>query len=484
METQRQLLEELDCLEAAAAQRFRRNPDLGKLAGVPTDAVLELNRKRPHRESLLQQHELRFFGERYEKGRARALENLKPLLGSIKDQKDPKLTFNAVLRAVSDLETKYRAKPTLSASPLFLEYAMYLSAPEQDIVAGPPKKVKRKHFLSLGTVHLALRLAEAFNESEVYGKVLDLSVFYEMYKTVFPLQITYGEYLTTFSHFPDKLTSAEYARYLEALVQYLTRMHEQCYPLKQLPEKEMAEEDGTPNSQGEVFCKACDKVFAKQTVYAAHLTGKKHLKNVKAGGAKTAKPAIQELENRVKQLVDAMSELVQATVADHERRSTLSDREKMLESLALDGEQSEYTAEDSNSEADEEEDNDMLYHKDLPIGTDGTPIPLWLYKLQGLHRTYNCEICGNLKYKGRQQFTKHFGQAKHVRGLTCLGVGEDETHLFDSIHRISEAKELWAKIQRNKRKEEEELDNVEIEDEEGNVMSHKDYVELKKQGLI
>lgn len=487
MESQRQLLEELDCLEAATAQRFRRNPELGKLAQVPTDPVLENKRKRPHKESLLQQHELRYFGTQYEKTRSRALENLNPtLLDQIEAQRDPKLTFDAVFRAVTDVESKYRAQPSMSATPLLLELSMYLSAPTEDTKPGPPKKVKRKHFLSRGTTHLAAHLEEVFSEQEVYGKVLDLTVFYDMFKTLFPRQLTYAEYLTTFNQFTDKLTSAEYARYLEALLLYLIRMHENCYPLQPLLQwEEKAEPDGKPNEHGEVFCKPCEKLFARETVYTAHLTGKKHKKNVKDGGAKATKTGAHDLEHRIQQITGTMYKLVKATIADYERRSSLSDREKMLESLAMDGEESEFTAEETSSEVeDKDDDDDEFYSKDLPIGTDGTPIPLWLYKLQGLHRTYNCEICGNVKYKGRQQFTKHFGQVKHIHGLTCLGIGENETYLFDSIHTIAEAQALWSKIKRAKRNEEEELDNVEIEDDDGNVMSHKDYVELKKQGLI
>lgn len=501
-------MEELDCLEAAAAQRFGRNPDLGRLAQIhPTDPILDRKRKRPHKESLLQQHELRYFGTQYEKTRARVLENVnEALILQIKAQTDPGLKFEAVFLAVKDVEARFKAQPNQSAQSLISGLSMYLSAPPEDTRQGSVRKFKRKHFLSRETAHLATQLGEAFNELEVYGKFLDLTVFYDMYKTLFPDQITYGKYLTVFSEFVHKLTSADYVRYLESLLLYLIRMHECCYPLKPLPvweeKRESEVEDGKPNSKGEVFCRACDKLFAKETVYKAHLSGKKHKKNAEKNGEVTEKDAenteknggenekdlkglgVHDLESRIQQMARELESLVQATVADYERRSTLSDREKMLEHLAVDGEESEYTAEETASEAEEEEDDDDFYSKDLPIGTDGAPIPLWLYKLQGLHRSYNCEICGNIKYKGRQQFTKHFGLAKHVYGLMCLGIGEEETSLFDGIHTIAEAQELWAKIKKTKRNEEEELENVEIEDDDGNVMSHKDFVELKKQGLI
>ena len=111
-------------------------------------------------------------------------------------------------------------------------------------------------------------------------------------------------------------------------------------------------------------------------------------------------------------------------------------------------------------------------------------IPYWLYKLQGLDIEYPCEVCGNLIYKGRRQFDKHFTEQRHIFGLKRLGV--DPSPSFKGVTSIDDVKQLWAHLRSSSKasnaagpKFEEE-----IEDEEGNVMSKKVYEELKKQGLI
>ena len=496
-ETQRQTLEEIDILEVETAQRFRRNPELGRAAQIrQTDSVLELRRKRPHKETLLQQHELKYFSNQYERDCSRANKNFESpeLLLQIESLRDPNLKFESINKALTELESRFKSVPIQSATPLRLAFLMYLSAPEDGVkTVGSKKKFKRRYFLSSATSYLAEEVGESFGDLEMYGKVLGLQAYYEIYRSLFPSKLTYAEYLRSFSKFPNSNNSTDYLRYLESLLTYLKKMHVQCFPLKALPELGKARskateiEDGERNEQGEIFCKACDKYFAKESVYKGHLDGKKHKKNSlkQTTTLKVNLVTAQDLERDIEEMTKAMGPLLDATISDYERRAAFSDREKMLETLAVEGEESEFTAEDSTSEASEDnDDDDEFYSKDMPIGTDGTPIPLWLYKLQGLHRTYKCEICGNTSYKGRQQFTKHFTQSKHIRGLMCLGIGEMETPLFNSISSIAEAQALWKQIKKEKSAEEEDLDNVEIEDSEGNVMSHKDYVELKKQGLL
>lgn len=57
--------------------------------------------------------------------------------------------------------------------------------------------------------------------------------------------------------------------------------------------------------------------------------------------------------------------------------------------------------------------------------------------------------------------------------------------LFKSIIHIEEAIELWNRIKREKRIKAGEAENaIEVEDDQGNVMSEKDYLDLKKQGLL
>ena len=61
------------------------------------------------------------------------------------------------------------------------------------------------------------------------------------------------------------------------------------------------------------------------------------------------------------------------------------------------------------SESEPEDDEEKIPNPlNLPLGWDGKPIPLWLFKQYGLGIKYPCEICGNYVYMGRQAFEQHF----------------------------------------------------------------------------
>lgn len=498
LETQRQLLEELDTLGVAVAQRFCKNPALVAASGIPeTDKVLESKRKRPHKETLLQQHELRYFGNQYRENCARSTKifEQKDLAKEIASFKDAELKFAKFSSRLEELTQKHAAYGAKSAEAVLEMYSMYLSAPEDARkVSNGKNKVKRRHVLSTAAAHFTSELEIMFNELELYGKLLDLTVFYDMYKVLTQSKDSYVQYLHLFDRFTYGTLSPDYTRYLESLLAYLKKFYQHTHPLGDLdsllnmeaPKSEGGPEeteDGKANEKGEVFCKACNKTFAKESVYKGHLDGKKHKKNAQTGTPPSAL-ANASLESKIKKLTEALAPIREATTSDHERRSALSERERILENLAVLGNESEFTGE-SSSDGGSSDDEDGDYLKGLPLGTDGTPIPLWLYKLQGLHRSYLCEICGNASYKGRQQFAKHFNLAKHVHGLSCLGVPEEDMGLFNNVPTIQDAVDLWKSIKRNKKHVEDDAENaVEVEDDDGNVMSHKDYVELKKQGLL
>lgn len=78
------------------------------------------------------------------------------------------------------------------------------------------------------------------------------------------------------------------------------------------------------------------------------------------------------------------------------------------------------------------------------MGPDGNPLPVWLYKLRGLHKHYGCEICGNATYQGRREFDRHFTEALHVKGLACLGIRYSRDYYH--ITRIQDAKALQATL--------------------------------------
>lgn len=128
--------------------------------------------------------------------------------------------------------------------------------------------------------------------------------------------------------------------------------------------------------------------------------------------------------------------------------------------------------------------DDKIYNPlKLPLAWDGKPIPFWLYKLHGLGVEFPCEICGNFVYMGRRAYDKHFNEARHIHGLKCLGINNGT--LFREITSIKEAEELWAKIQKDKKKEKTLAENVvEMEDNEGNVMPEKVYHDLAAAGML
>ena len=60
------------------------------------------------------------------------------------------------------------------------------------------------------------------------------------------------------------------------------------------------------------------------------------------------------------------------------------------------------------SDSDDEEAKQNFNSKSLPVGNDGKPVPLWLYKLHGLGIEFKCEICGGASYWGRRAYERHF----------------------------------------------------------------------------
>lgn len=123
--------------------------------------------------------------------------------------------------------------------------------------------------------------------------------------------------------------------------------------------------------------------------------------------------------------------------------------------------------------SDEDEDDGTIYNpKNLPLGWDGKvhysthlnpthsliyliaylylikPIPYWLYKLHGLNLYYNCEICGNHKYRGPKAFQQHFSEWRHAHGMRCLGI--PNTAHFANITLIEDAAQLWDKLRNNR----------------------------------
>lgn len=515
IESQRAGLEEIDTIESAIAQRFKKNPSLVPEAAKssPSPSTTSSNssrKKRSQKEGILQQHELAFFHDNYKK-QCKSITEMKNsgkdiFQRGLEELTDKKHDFTKFDDIFGKIKHKNEAAETqVSAEDINKLYSPYSSGlidssnvkrlqsrKNSDKVK---LKVKRKDILSVVASHIDIDAI--FHVEEVYGKYLALQPYFDIYKVLDSTVTSYVEYLNIYDKFPSKgKSNSGYSKYLEELLGYLIDFIKRSQPFIDVqglidsfvftPPNSL--EEGKENEQGEVYCKACDKLFTKLSVYQGHLGGKKHKKNL----AGTSQPSSIDLhEFQIKQLSEYLKTTREATISNAERKSALTEREKIIDMNSVTNDD-EYTTVDNmssdendseTSSGDEYDDSENL--KDVPLGLDGKPMPFWLYKLQGLHKTYSCEICGNITYKGRMNFAKHFTGTKHQYGLKCLGISDEIMPLFKSIIHIEEAIELWNRIKREKRIKAGEAENaIEVEDDQGNVMSEKDYLDLKKQGLL
>lgn len=376
---------------------------------------------------------------------------------------------------------------------------------------------KRKTEDDVGVVNLSLDSIDAlFAGEEHLGRYLDLVAFHEQYLNIQGLKrITYVQYLDTIRNFdsiPKSSKNDDYYKYITALSTYLQGFLRRTQPLNDpdgmiakisadFEEEQNAKADKAESSKmvdgpGEHgwYCSTCEKTFEKQTVYNAHFNGKKHKKNEenKSASNSGSNSSIRDLKSRalkfreyeVTKLLELLSKELSETKINVERKSALTVRERQLEMEALEREENGEDESENDEEEDGEGDDGKIYNPlKLPIGWDGKPIPFWLWKLHGLGVEYPCEICGNFVYMGRKAFDKHFLEPRHIHGLRCLGV--QNSILFREITSIQDALSLWNKIKREKRAQESMQEQaVEVEDDEGNVMSEKVYNDLKKQGLL
>merc|ERR1711871_1686175 len=85
-------------------------------------------------------------------------------------------------------------------------------------------------------------------------------------------------------------------------------------------------EDKIVNKEHPLYCKACQKMFAKETVFNAHLTGQKHIKNLRKLGTPFAKAEADRLEAKLqnKQKHEA---LARAEAAKRKRDGTEEEEE-------------------------------------------------------------------------------------------------------------------------------------------------------------
>lgn len=606
LEAQRSALEELERIEQAIADRVVRNPGvLPPSSSLSNSSSLHGKRKRPWRETVLQQHEISRFIKRYKEqceflqasydkqAGAEAAESAtragvvsqhpavlrKQELASLSTTDGSNSTvlqqFYTQLGKIKEYHRRYQNEPV---EDLLAQYEIGLvrarkqqKLAEEAAIMGNDEAAtelasanlaKQGANVLLSATAADLDLDSIFSGEEMYGKYVDLISLHAQFLNLKFLngshhqQMSYLTYLDKFAEFSDssifpkapRLRDPDYFKYIAELHVYLEEFFTKSNPLgkpstvldkieqefnnawdKKIPfpgwtfdsntngsnsgASSAKVEDGVETANG-FYCTPCGKYFAKQTVYTGHLTGKKHKKNVEASGGESASTAtgngggeqvsektrlLAYHEFSVRSLREHLEKVVTDTRNNVERKRALTDRERQLEQQAIDqqdrlalGGGDDLDGDDAGNGggSDSESGDEIVYNPlKLPLGWDGKPIPFWLWKLNGLGIEYQCEICGNYSYMGRKAFEKHFIEARHVHGLKCLGIASASavggTSLFKGITEIKDALVLWEKVKRDSKQDEGRKEStVEMEDEEGNVMSEKVYNDLKKQGLL
>ncbi|KAF2177495.1 splicesome-associated protein [Zopfia rhizophila CBS 207.26] len=505
LEEQRLLHEDLERLEQAVAERVLEDP-------------------KHIRERLTRDHQAASFLKHIEDQSSRLLDIYRDANGDKEREVhslssgDPFESFFKQVKEIDHFHKRYPNEPVEN-----LEKAYKQRTPEEKAA-------------------LIAQTDAMFTGEEGSGRYFDMIMLHEQYLNLPHLQgarrVTYLQYLHTFDTFtyPDcsltreqKISDA-YFQYLKALADYLESFMRRTKPLENLDKlfanfdkefdeawergevpgwelntPQLAPETSQAEGSGEgIWCSACKKGFSKETVYEAHLKGKKHIKNVEAQQAanesdkvastanvdsdsieRFKQRAVAEKEFRIRKLAAAMQTERSDTKVNVERKQGMTDRERQQELEMLYAETTEQVSGDKDKDDADSDGEDKIYNPlKLPLAWDGKPIPFWLYKLHGLGVEFPCEICGNYVYMGRRAFDKHFNEPRHVFGLKCLGI-QQNVNLFREITGIKEANELWAKLQKDKKKEKAEQDNIiEMEDNEGNVMPEKIWHDLRAQGLV
>jgi len=336
-----------------------------------------------------------------------------------------------------------------------------------------------------------------FTGEESYGRYLDLNEsfqnFLNLKENTQGRKIDYYSYMDSFYRFPSlnehslRSYTVEYKKYLEALLQYLVSFMQRSQPLMELEPflkesdeifqnqwKDLQSSDSPPaRDNNPLYCKPCQKLFPKETVFTGHLKGKKHLKA--AESQESHKGDILSLESKISRIC---KKLLQETID-----SSKVHIEKKIARNYADNDEEDEVEEEFVEKVEEEEVEIQTSKQNYPVGWDGKPIPYWLYKLHGLGVEYKCEICGNASYFGRKAYEMHFQEWRHAHGMKCLGIPNNL--IFRDITKINDALQLWEKIKRDGiNKEWKPEIEEEFEDKEGNVFNKKVFLDLKRQGLL
>lgn len=224
---------------------------------------------------------------------------------------------------------------------------------------------------------LTVAITSMFTGEESWGRFLDLNTFHELFLNLKGVRtnLTYIEYLKSFQgfrHLRRQTKNEDYLKYLIQLQGYLESFLKRVQPIvnhdklmhkigvdfdsawdQGIAPGQKDDTNGTETTNGSpLFCEACQKTYAKETVFNAHLESKQHKKNVEKAnvekngtaeedepeplsGQMTREQRRKEISRREFTILklcqgEKLSQVIPATINNVERRALLSDRERQV----------------------------------------------------------------------------------------------------------------------------------------------------------
>lgn len=204
-----------------------------------------------------------------------------------------------------------------------------------------------------------------------------------------------------------------------------------------------------------LFCTPCQRRFAKDTVFNAHLSGAKHKQAVSGASAPRKLPPreLLALEHEISMLAGLLEPVIEQTMANVERKasSTIDERQAEIDQELAEIEADELgdvdaaaggggAANDDDDVVDKPLLTPQMTIDNYPVGWDGKPIPYWLYRLHGLGVEYKCfreadhQILTNRGFLFLDQVEAHVqraadGAVLDWRGLTVASYDVDAQRL-------------------------------------------------------
>lgn len=347
--------------------------------------------------------------------------------------------------------------------------------------------------------------AGIFRPEEHQGRCMDWQEFFQAYKNIKGIGgVEFVDYLSFVRDFERVLQvpwatkvkeAAKVTKFYAKMIDYLQDFYRRWQPLvnfgqfkeqldrqfEELERQQTPEESQMP--QG-IYCEVCQRLFATESVFKHHFEGKQHKNRALAAQQNGGGPSgdsqekyeaqfrraqeeklrpektIQRQEFMLQSYLELLDEVRQATTNEIRRLTTYNAGE-------LIDEVQEHSGDDlSISDREEEE---RRPRRNLPMDATGKPIPMWIFKMQGLGVEFKCEICGNYSYWGRRAFEKHFSEWRHSYGMKCLRI-PNTAHFFE-ITSINDALILHKKlVMESQRHKFDPKMEEEVEDGDGRVV--------------